>query len=396
MDRLFGGGEGYFLTGQPPSYQPATVFEWVQGNWQPVFLGVGGQCLSLSQLEDSQGAYLFLSGYESGSRWARVFRLGTWSLPPAGMYSSSGYPSTTPIFSLNDGTNASTYGLSFPAANSGAPARWNGASWDLLGPPDAGAMFVYVFGAVGDGTSTHLVVAGDFHTIGGISAPRIAQWTGTTWQAFPPPPDFGIIRCLCNYDDGTGDALFIGGDTNGGIGQPVLKWNGQAWQPIAFHTWSSSLGNAQVNAMHVHDDGSGPALYVAGYFANAGFVPANNIAKWNGQRWSAVLPGIGFQVYDFASFNDRRGPSLFAAGTFTTAGGGYAPSVVQLVGCPNCYANCDASSAPPLLNINDFLCFLNAFARRDPYANCDLSSASPALNVNDFQCVLNAYASGCT
>ena len=29
------------------------------------------------------------------------------------------------------------------------------------------------------------------------------------------------------------------------------------------------------------------------------------------------------------------------------------------------------------------------------YANCDGSTIAPVLNVNDFQCFLNAYAAGC-
>jgi hypothetical protein len=31
---------------------------------------------------------------------------------------------------------------------------------------------------------------------------------------------------------------------------------------------------------------------------------------------------------------------------------------------PLCYANCDASTLPPVLNISDFTCFLNRFAFR--------------------------------
>jgi hypothetical protein len=60
-----------------------------------------------------------------------------------------------------------------------------------------------------------------------------------------------------------------------------------------------------------------------------------------------------------------------------------------------CYANCDGSSAAPVLNINDFTCFLNRFAAADPYANCDDSTAPPALNVLDFLCFLNKFAAGC-
>jgi len=64
---------------------------------------------------------------------------------------------------------------------------------------------------------------------------------------------------------------------------------------------------------------------------------------------------------------------------------------------PNpCYANCDGSTTPPILNVNDFICFLNAYSAADPYANCDGSTASPILNVNDFTCFLNQYAAGCS
>jgi hypothetical protein len=61
-----------------------------------------------------------------------------------------------------------------------------------------------------------------------------------------------------------------------------------------------------------------------------------------------------------------------------------------------CYANCDASTTPPVLNVLDFACFLNKFAAGDPYANCDNSSTPPVLNVLDFACFLNKFAAGCT
>jgi hypothetical protein len=60
-----------------------------------------------------------------------------------------------------------------------------------------------------------------------------------------------------------------------------------------------------------------------------------------------------------------------------------------------CYANCDHSTEAPILNVNDFQCFINAFATGSVYANCDSSTAAPTLNVNDFQCFLNQFAMGC-
>ncbi|MBL9032882.1 MAG: choice-of-anchor D domain-containing protein [Phycisphaerae bacterium] len=72
--------------------------------------------------------------------------------------------------------------------------------------------------------------------------------------------------------------------------------------------------------------------------------------------------------------------------------------VVMVVGnvvAAACYANCDGSTTIPILNVNDFSCFLNLFASGDPRANCDGSTEIPVLNINDFGCFLNAYSVGC-
>ena len=67
-----------------------------------------------------------------------------------------------------------------------------------------------------------------------------------------------------------------------------------------------------------------------------------------------------------------------------------------LSGLPaGCYANCDQSTTPPTVNVNDFLCFMTRFAARDSYANCDGSTAQPLLNVNDFVCFQSRVAAGC-
>jgi len=60
-----------------------------------------------------------------------------------------------------------------------------------------------------------------------------------------------------------------------------------------------------------------------------------------------------------------------------------------------CYANCDCTSIPPILNVADFICFLNKFAAADPSANCDGLTTPPILNVNDFICFQNKFAAGC-
>jgi hypothetical protein len=60
-----------------------------------------------------------------------------------------------------------------------------------------------------------------------------------------------------------------------------------------------------------------------------------------------------------------------------------------------CYANCDVSTNPPCLNVNDFVCFNNRFNAGNTYANCDASTIPPILNVNDYICFINRFGGGC-
>jgi hypothetical protein len=88
--------------------------------------------------------------------------------------------------------------------------------------------------------------------------------------------------------------------------------------------------------------------------------------------------------------------NLIAAGYYlNSTTGNYDYFAARFASSGACYANCDGSSAAPILNVNDFTCFLNRFAAADAYANCDASSIAPVLNVNDFTCFLNKFAAGC-
>jgi hypothetical protein len=76
-----------------------------------------------------------------------------------------------------------------------------------------------------------------------------------------------------------------------------------------------------------------------------------------------------------------------------------------VAGCDDtCYADCDQSSSQPILNVEDFVCFVNEFAHGvslppaqqvTHYANCDNSTTEPVLNVEDFICFITAFAQGC-
>ena len=79
-------------------------------------------------------------------------------------------------------------------------------------------------------------------------------------------------------------------------------------------------------------------------------------------------------------------------GAFQCGGGFWGGSAAA----PPCYANCDGSTVPPILNVSDFICFQTKYAANDPYANCDGSTTVPILNVSDFICFQSQYAAGCS
>lgn len=393
--RLYAGGRTIY-PGVPSSSQPVAVQRWDGHSWAPVVLNVGGECNILAELEDSQGKFLFVGGVAS-PRWARIFRPASgWSLPPPGMFSGT-TPEAAPWKCLDLGSGPTIYGgVQLPDLSWGV-AKWDGAAWQMLGGTTELPSFTAITTML-VGSTRQLVVAGTFTHIGAVPCDRVARWTGTQWVGFSPLPAFGYVRDLCTFDDGTGEALYVGGDSSPSGTEPsypIRKWDGQAWQPLTARTWSAygSSVNAQVSNLHVFNDGRGPALFVAGYFSSAGSAPAQNLARWDGHAWEGVPGGVGFQTYAMVDYTDTRGPSLFLSGDFTTAGGGTSPGVAQYVGCPNCYTNCDLSNAAPKLNVNDFMCFMNAYALRDPYANCNLDNT---INAADFVCFMNKFAAGCT
>jgi hypothetical protein len=112
----------------------------------------------------------------------------------------------------------------------------------------------------------------------------------------------------------------------------------------------------------------------------------DNLGQNDAAAWSLSFVGDAF------------GSFISAGGDRGTPGAYIAPS------CNPCYANCDESTVAPVLNVDDFTCFINQFALAQGlthaqqvahYANCDGSTAAPALNVDDFTCFINQYAQGC-
>jgi hypothetical protein len=116
---------------------------------------------------------------------------------------------------------------------------------------------------------------------------------------------------------------------------------------------------------------------------------AARLAPWIGYtnsagRYSAALP-IPTKYRVEVSWN-----GLKATQEFITSAKGL---VITLPTA--CYANCDNSTVAPILNVADYICFINKFEAGDSYANCDGSTTPPVLNVNDLVCFLNRLSASC-
>jgi hypothetical protein len=88
----------------------------------------------------------------------------------------------------------------------------------------------------------------------------------------------------------------------------IAKWDGARWSALGL-----GVGPA-VRALTVYDDGSGPALYAGGDFGIAGGVPASYIAKWDGSNWSVLGTGVNNLVNALVVYDDGRGPALYVGG----------------------------------------------------------------------------------
>jgi hypothetical protein len=256
-----------------------------------------------------------------------------WKQGPANL-SLNGGASAMAVW--NDGSGDALYvGGVFTAAggvSANRIARWNGVGWSPLVGPTANGMnnSVNALAVFDDGSGPALYAAGAFTTAGGTTVNRVARWDGTRWYALPGTGGIGVdaeVWALAVYDDGSGPALFVGGNFNNAGGVPasrVARWDGSTW--TALPVSGGPYINGYVLSLATHDDGSGPSLYVGGIFTQVGGQTVNKIARWNGATWSALAgpQGTGLEVGKLDalySHSGREGNSLYAGGNFVFAGG---------------------------------------------------------------------------
>jgi hypothetical protein len=224
------------------------------------------------------------------------------------------------VFALTVGSSGDIYaGGSFTQAG-GLPAnyiaRWNDSAWSSLGTGTTNGVnnFIMTLAVAGNGD---LYAGGNFSQAGGIAANRVAKWNGTTWSSLGTGTANGVDVGVVALAVAGNSEVYVGGyfTQAGGIAASyIAKWNGTAW---------SSLGtglNSNVLGLAVADNGS---VYVSGSFTQAGGIAANRVARWDGTTWNSLGTGTanGVNSYVGALATASNGDVYVGSSYLSQAGG---------------------------------------------------------------------------
>lgn len=322
------------------------IAKWDGATWTALGNGVNNFATAIIPFDDGSGdgPEIYVGGWFNMAGDGTAYRFAkwdgsAWSAIGAGM---TGGPSSygAVVYSLQEfddhsGNGPALYaGGRFSSAGGEATkriARWNGDTWAPLGGGiDGTYRYVFSLTVFDDGAEENpsLYAGGSFSVAGGVPANSIARWDGTSWSALGTGVD-GMVLSLTVFDDGSGEALYVGGyfHTAGDIrAEHIAKWDGTSWSALDSGLSGPPSPVIRVWTLAVFDDGSGsgPALYAGGNFTTAGGIPATGVARWDGDRWSAV--GTGFDdentvnVVALTVYDDGNGPALYAGGGFELAG----------------------------------------------------------------------------
>jgi len=316
-----------------------SIARWNGSEWSalsgPFGTGVGGWVMALAVFDDGSGPAHYAGGSFHTAGGVTVSNTARWDDNGwSALGAAAGIDGVVGALAVfDDGSGPALYaGGDFTSAGDVTVsniARWDGSAWSAL-DGDGVAGSVWALAVYDDGSGPALYVGGDFATAGGLTVNHIARWDGSEWSALSGPSATGLdgwsVYALAVFDDGSGSALYAGGlfTTAGGLTvNSIARWNGTEWSALSGPSGTGVGG--LVMALEVFDDASGPALYAGGGFTTAGEVTVNNIARWNGTEWSALNgptgTGTSGEVRALAAFDDAVGPSLYAGGSFTSAGG---------------------------------------------------------------------------
>ena len=189
-------------------------------------------------------------------------------------------------------------------ANGNAVVFRRDGEWSTTGEANSGITDI-AFAPNGD-----MYVVGNFTTIGGIAANRVARWDGETWFALGVGLDAQATAVTVNPSS----IVFVGGNFANAGGAPAASI--ASWDPIA-EAWSALGAGTNGNVFDVIIDQNG-FLYATGDFTTADGNPAARIARWDGGLWHPLNAGLNNFGQTLAIDSKNV---IYVGGEFTSADG---------------------------------------------------------------------------
>ena len=183
--------------------------------------------------------------------------------------------------------------------------KWNGLSWDTVGGSFNNVIRDFIT------YNNELYMVGYYSSVGNDTISNIAKWNGTKWQSVDTSFNFYMapINTAIEYNN----ELYVGGGFVTDSGRYIVKWDGSNWRSVGTEI-EQPCGNNAIEDFAIYKG----ELYVAGCFrwkANENI--RNNIAKWDGSKWLDVGGGTDKIINDLVVYQDI----LYAVGESDQAGG---------------------------------------------------------------------------
>lgn len=263
------------------------------GVWSDVAAGVTGGAV-LAMVRGLDGLIYVGGSFTSAGGVANTNGIARYN-PSTAAWSACGTGAAVGgvVRTLAVGTAGNIYaGGSFTSmggvANTRFIARWNVSTgaWASIGTT-AGGTAIYVLAIAPAGV---LYAGGDFTTIGGTAATRIASLNiGTgAWSAMGTGAN-DVVRAIAVSQDGS--KVYAGGDFSSAGG--VANTDNIALWTVASAAWSALSTGATNDSIHTLAFGSNGVLYIGGEFTTLGGQSIAGIGYWNGVAFTQLGAGLG-------------------------------------------------------------------------------------------------------
>ncbi|MCI0540197.1 MAG: Ig-like domain-containing protein, partial [Verrucomicrobiales bacterium] len=243
-DSLIAGG----VFGTAGNVEAQSIARWNGTQWAALGSGTSGPVRALVTFNDGSGPALFVGGMFAEAGGVTVNNIAKWN-----------------------------------------GATWGGLAGGIGAGPVSSAR-VDALVVYDDGRGPALLAGGEFSKAGDFQPPfgfaNLTRWNGTAWSSLAGAADPSVsvgggVQVMIAFEEAGQRVLYVGGPGIGSVisqsstvlVEEAARWDGMRWEPVG-----AGLQNP-VNVLAEFNDGTGQALFVGGTFQWAGKHTVNGVAK---------------------------------------------------------------------------------------------------------------------